>query len=61
MIVPDVEHANAGDEVQELLAFHVPDVRALGAGDGDRMSGEDTARNVGVAQCGEFGGGALSG
>jgi hypothetical protein len=61
MVVADVEYADACDEVEILLAFHIPNQCALGAGDGDRMGGEDAARDVGVTQCGELGGGTVSG
>src|SRR5262245_18652431 len=57
MVVSDIKHADARDEVEILLAFHVPDQRAFCAGDGDRMGREDAPRDVVVAQRGEPGGG----
>ncbi|BBH34142.1 hypothetical protein PBDP_3679 [Pseudomonas sp. St290] len=40
MIVADVQHTDAADEVQVALAVHIPQLRALGPVDDQRVSGD---------------------
>jgi hypothetical protein len=46
MRVSDVEHADAADEVDVFLAVDIPEARALGALDEDRVGVADAARDL---------------
>ena len=45
MAMADVQHADAGGEVEVLAAVGVPDARAFGADDGDRMRNRKATGN----------------
>ena len=46
VIVADVEHADAADEIEVAATIHVPDFAALGAGHHDGVGGDDAAGNA---------------
>ena len=53
--VPRVQHADAADEVDVAVAFHVPQLGVLGIFRVDRCGGGDTARHGGIAARDEVG------
>jgi hypothetical protein len=50
VVVADVEHADAANEIQVALAVHVPHFAALGVADHHRVGGGDAPWNVLLAQ-----------
>ncbi|MNG37975.1 hypothetical protein D3C84_1255020 [compost metagenome] len=50
MVVADVEHANAADEVQVTLAIDIPQFGSLGTCRDNRVGGGDTTRYMLFAQ-----------
>jgi hypothetical protein len=50
VVVADVEHADAADEVDVAAPGDVPELRAQRPLDDDRMRGRDAARHVPLAK-----------
>ena len=49
MVVADVEHADAADEVDVLAALLIPDVGALALGQDDGVRRQEAPSHVGLA------------
>jgi hypothetical protein len=49
MVMPDIQDADAADEIEVPAPLDIPDMSALRARHDDGMSGDDTARHVVLA------------